>query len=144
MYKPGLVWERVKLKDKFNSLRKEKNYALQGLKAFADEKFTVAKMMISVLDRQENILLPVFSPFSTISSKVFLALQAEQSLCHGVVSVICLSLRLSVHLSFPCLRDKAYIFVRIFMKLSQFAHLINSFNPIDFQKKSDNKVAILS
>ena len=47
-----------------------------------------------------------------------------------------------------CLRDKVYIFGQIFVKLSQFVHLINSFNPIDFEKKnqiiSKGKVAILS
>ena len=32
------------------------------------------------------------------------------------------------------LSDKVYIFGWIFMKLTQFVHLINSFNPIDFQK----------
>ena len=34
-----------------------------------------------------------------------------------------------------CLHDKVYIFGRIFMKLTQFVSLINSLNPIDFEKK---------
>ena len=47
-----------------------------------------------------------------------------------------------------CLRNKVHIFDEIFMKLTQFVYLINSFNRIDFQKKnwtiSIGKVAILS
>ena len=48
-----------------------------------------------------------------------------------------------------CLCDKVYIFGRIFVKLTQFVYLINSFNPIDLKKKpnltiSKGKVAILS
>ena len=39
----------------------------------------------------------------------------------------------SVHPSFSYLRDKVYIFGWIFVKLTQFDYLINSFNPIDFQ-----------
>ena len=45
------------------------------LKAFADEKFNVATMMISVFDRIENRVgkgenaLPAFSPFPTMFSK---------------------------------------------------------------------------
>ena len=39
------------------------------LKAFADDRINVAKMMISVFDRVENIM--VFSPFPTKFSKGF-------------------------------------------------------------------------
>ena len=34
-----------------------------------------------------------------------------------------------------CLRNKVYIFGRIFVKLIQFVYLINSLNPIDLKKK---------
>ena len=46
-----------------------------------------------------------------------------------------------------CVRNEVYILVWIFMKLTQFVHLINSFNPIDFEKNrtiSQGKIAILS
>ena len=44
---------------KFSSLsflNKQQNLAMTKLKAFADDKFSVAYMMISVFDRVENIL----------------------------------------------------------------------------------------
>ena len=41
--------------------------------------------------------------------------------------------RPSVSLFF-CLHDKVYIFGWIFVELTQFVYLINSFNPIGFQK----------
>ena len=53
----------------------------------------------------------------------------------------------SVRSSFSCLRDKVYTFGRIFVKLSQFVHVINSLNHIDFQNNltiSLGKVVILS
>ena len=57
-------------------------------------------------------------------------------------SIICLK----YHFEFDsCLHDKVYIFGRIFVKLSQFFYLINSSNPIDFEKNwtiSKWKVAI--
>ena len=37
------------------------------------------------------------------------------------------------------LQDKVYIFGRIFVKLTQLVYLINSFNPIEFEKKSENQ-----
>ena len=46
-----------------------------------------------------------------------------------------------------CLRNKVYIFGWIFVKLTQFVYLINSSNPIEFDKIqtfSEGKVAILS
>ena len=57
-----------------NSIPKDK--ALSKLKAFADDKFNIAKMMISLFDRVENIVgkrrkcwLPAFSPFPAMFSK---------------------------------------------------------------------------
>ena len=41
---------------KFNSLPNNKILDLSKLKAFADDKATVAKMMISLFDRVENIV----------------------------------------------------------------------------------------
>ena len=74
--------------------------------------------------------------------------ESQQSLFRGLVSVIRLtvlpSVCLSVRKSFPCLRDKVYIFGRIFVKI-HIVHLINSYNPIDFEKNltiSKGKVAI--
>ena len=40
----------------FNSLANDKILALTKLKAFADDKFIVAKMMIPVFDMAENIV----------------------------------------------------------------------------------------
>ena len=51
-----------------------------------------------------------------------------------MIFVMCLS----VCQSFSCLRDKVYIFGRSFVKLTQFVYIINSLNPIDFEK-SDNQ-----
>ena len=69
---------------------------------------------------------------------VILALLAEsqQSLCHGMVSVVRLSVCLSVSLF--CSREKVYFLYLIFLKLKQLVYLINSFNPIDFEKKKKN------
>ena len=60
-------------------LQNDKNLASTKLKAFADDKFIVAIMMISVFDRVENIVektrkcwIPAFSPFPTMFSKGFL------------------------------------------------------------------------
>ena len=38
-----------------------------------------------------------------------------------------------------CLRNKVFIFVQISVKLTQFVYLIDSFNPIDFEKKNDKQ-----
>ena len=46
--KPGLFWERI------NSLPNDKIWGLTKFKAFADDNFNVAKMMISLFDRVEN------------------------------------------------------------------------------------------
>ena len=59
-----------------NSLSNDKNLDVTKLKAFADEKLDVAKMMISLFDRVEHCgkrrkcWLPAFSPFPTVLCKV--------------------------------------------------------------------------
>ena len=53
----------------FNSLP-NKISDVTKLKAFADDKLNVARMMISILDRVEN-WLPAFSSFPTVFSKAF-------------------------------------------------------------------------
>ena len=62
----------------FNSLPNDKFQHWFKLKAFADDKLNIAKMMISHFDRVENTvgkvgkrLLPAFSPFPTVFSKAF-------------------------------------------------------------------------
>ena len=76
-----------------------------------------------------------FTRILLFSNNAFLALLAEsqQSACHGVVSIcpVCLSVSLFL--------VKVYISGGIFVKLAQFAHLINSFNPVDFEKKKKKK-----
>ena len=59
-------------------LADDKSLALTKLKAFADDKFDVAMMMISVFDRVEKTLwekrkcwLPAISPFPTMFSRAF-------------------------------------------------------------------------
>ena len=61
-----------------NPLPNDKILALTNLKAFADNKFNIAEMIISVCDRVENIVgkgenagYQHFSPFSTKFSKEF-------------------------------------------------------------------------
>ena len=44
------------MEERVNSFRDNKILALTKLKALADDKFNVAYMMISVSDRQENIV----------------------------------------------------------------------------------------
>ena len=63
-----------------NSLPNEKILGLSKLKEYADDKLTVAEMMISVFDKVENIVekgenawLPAFSPFPTMFSNAFLS-----------------------------------------------------------------------
>ena len=50
LYLKFVVWERV------NSLRNGQMLDKSQLKAFADDKLNVAKMMISVCDRLQNIV----------------------------------------------------------------------------------------
>ena len=78
-----------------------------------------------------------FTRILLFSNNAFLALLAEsqQSACHGVVSIIC-----PVCLSVSLFLVKVYISGGIFVKLAQFAHLINSFNPVDFEKKKKKKI----
>ena len=59
-----------------NSLPNDKSLTLTKLKAFADIKFNVAKMMIAIFDRVENIVgkkrkcwLPAFFSFPSMFSK---------------------------------------------------------------------------
>ena len=72
MYHPSIS----KINPIFNSLSNYKILALSKLKAFAVDKSNVAKMVISVFDRVENIVgkrkkcwLTAFSPFPTMLSK---------------------------------------------------------------------------
>ena len=55
----NIVWLRV------DSLPNDKILALTKLKAFADDKFNVAKLMISVFNRVENTV-GIFQNFSSL------------------------------------------------------------------------------
>ena len=66
----------------------DKILAWSTLKAFADDKIDVVKMMISLLDRVENTVgkrekcwLPAFSPFPTVFSKDFFLRVVESQDC---------------------------------------------------------------
>ena len=72
------IWTSLKFRRLVKSqlFTKLQNFkTLTKLKAFADNKFTVAKIMISVFDRMENswqrrkCCLPAFSSFPTMFSK---------------------------------------------------------------------------
>ena len=60
-----------------NPLPNDKNLDMTKLKAFADDKLNIAETMISLFSSKENsgkrkkCLLPAFSPFPTVFSKVF-------------------------------------------------------------------------
>ena len=68
--------------------------------------------------------------------------QKNQTIRMGRVAIFKLKICIS------CLRDKVYIFGRIFMNITQLVNLINSFNTIDFEKKNQKismgNLAILS
>ena len=53
------------------------------LKAFADDKSNVTKMIISVFDRVENIVQAI-SPFSTMFSKGFFPRPVKRCHCVGM------------------------------------------------------------
>ena len=50
------MFKSVYMEERVNSFRDNKILALTKLKTLADDKFNVAYMMISVSDRQENIV----------------------------------------------------------------------------------------
>ena len=55
------------------------------LNAFADDKLNVTKMVISVIDKLENIVgKGEISPFSTMFSKGFLPRHIKRSHCVGM------------------------------------------------------------
>ena len=78
-----------------NFLPNDKILTFIKLKAIADDKFIVAKMMISVFDRMENTVgkmrkcnLQAFSPYPTMFSKAFCSRVAncDSGLCGEALS----------------------------------------------------------
>ena len=77
-----IVWEWVKLNNKISAMAK--------LKAFADDKFNVTKIMIHVLEMLENIVgkgenagYHAFSPFLIIFSKALYFRVVKNQDCVG-------------------------------------------------------------
>ena len=79
-------------KKRIKSLLNNKILDWSKFKAFADDKLNVARIMISVSDRVENIVgkvrkcwLPAFSPFPTMFFKRLLS----KGLCGYTISITC-------------------------------------------------------
>ena len=108
---------------------------------FPKPAFVCSISLFKTLWKKENLLTTGNFSFSTVFS-----IHLGNFLLVSIRLSVCPSVHPSVSL-FSCLQDKVYIFAWIFMKLTQFAYLINSLNSIDFQKNLTiimGKVAILS
>ena len=54
----------------FKPLHNNKIWALTKLKALADDLFNVAKMLISLFDKDENVIEWCFTPLSTVFQRL--------------------------------------------------------------------------
>ena len=68
----------------FNPLPDDKILDQTKLKAFADDKLNVTKMIISVFDRIKNILGKAISPFPTMFLKGFFPRRLKRCHCVGM------------------------------------------------------------